>query len=412
MARTRLFVSHSTREPTLQRLGALVDALDDNGAGYDVLIDKRFIETGDQWRERIHVALAECQGAVVLFDEQAMKSPWVLKEATILSWRKDLEDDDFHFLPVRLGNVTQQQLADKDYSPLLLSEVQQAASDDVQAIVDAVRNKIPTELESPTLFDLLTDEIADQLEGLAGGRILEQVASRHFAVQQLTRGEARKKKFADLLARKLFSVGAGCLSEAVRILDDFGRSLEGDVASRILRVLDPMWVEADAASLLAKPRYRALAMCSLNQHALYDFTAESYVARGYPRSNRWELLRVDDSSDDDEVGHIQRVIRSEFREKNPSARYFEGKQLDDRIKAFNDPLFVLLPSVPDDEVLLEIETLYPNITYLMYTTERGSSRGPLKDTARYIDPELTVTSEELALAGRDNAARLIRRLSG
>lgn len=79
MARTQLFISHGSHDDqSLGRLDALTTALEN--AGYEVLVDKRFITSGDMWRERIHSALAECHAAIVPFDDEALKSNPILRQ--------------------------------------------------------------------------------------------------------------------------------------------------------------------------------------------------------------------------------------------------------------------------------------------------------------------------------------------
>ena len=134
MPKTRLFISHSSPEaPALARLTDLHAQL--SGLGYEVLLNRTFIRSGDEWRNRIHVMLAECQAAIILLDAAALASPWVLKESTILSWRKDLEGEEFYLQPVRFRGITADDLKTRQYSPLLLTELQHIVADDDAAMI-------------------------------------------------------------------------------------------------------------------------------------------------------------------------------------------------------------------------------------------------------------------------------------
>src|ERR1017187_5155766 len=120
---TKLFVSHSSHaDASRTRLRTVCQKLEN--AGFFVLVDYEEIKSGDAWRDRIHTSLAECQAALILFDEEALNSPWVLKEATILSRRRALEKDSFRLFPVRLGSVAKDDLETKQFAPLLLNEIQ------------------------------------------------------------------------------------------------------------------------------------------------------------------------------------------------------------------------------------------------------------------------------------------------
>src|SRR5688572_25095194 len=98
----RLFLSHSSpSEEARARLVAFANALKVAPGADDlqVLYDKEQIQTGDDWRKRIAFMLHSCHGGVVIVDEAALDSPWVLAEATFLSLRHEYSPT-FGFLPV------------------------------------------------------------------------------------------------------------------------------------------------------------------------------------------------------------------------------------------------------------------------------------------------------------------------
>lgn len=96
----RLFVSHSTPEAELPRLGRLVHAIEAASDGtIQVIYDKAWIEPGDEWRRRIAFMLHACHAAMVVADERALASKWVLTEAIHLSLRNQV-DPQFQFIPI------------------------------------------------------------------------------------------------------------------------------------------------------------------------------------------------------------------------------------------------------------------------------------------------------------------------
>ena len=97
----RLFVSHSTPDAERPRLTALVGAIE-AAAGelpLDIIYDKEQLAPGDDWRQRIAFMLHACHAAIVLLDENARNSDWVLTESIFLSLRNQV-DPDFQFIPV------------------------------------------------------------------------------------------------------------------------------------------------------------------------------------------------------------------------------------------------------------------------------------------------------------------------
>jgi hypothetical protein len=99
----RLFISHSSPNPeSVARLRALKDEIERitrSETPIRVLIDVDQIVASDDWQQRIAFMLHRCHGGVVLVDEAALSSDWVLAEAAFLSLRHRA-DSGFPFVPV------------------------------------------------------------------------------------------------------------------------------------------------------------------------------------------------------------------------------------------------------------------------------------------------------------------------
>lgn len=68
-----------------------------------MLVDKDGLVPGGDWNHHLNLWLAEYHVALIIFSRRAVeKSDWVAKEATILSWRADL-DDAFKLIPVTIN---------------------------------------------------------------------------------------------------------------------------------------------------------------------------------------------------------------------------------------------------------------------------------------------------------------------
>src|SRR3954447_5277223 len=125
----RVFVSHSSRSEDDRRwLTELVRGMRTGDDAVEVLYDREEIAPGQRWREVINQMLAECHAAVVLLTDAAMGSDWVLKEATIVRWRYDMEYDRgagrprFILLPVVRSGVDRAALAvNRLWAPIDLS---------------------------------------------------------------------------------------------------------------------------------------------------------------------------------------------------------------------------------------------------------------------------------------------------
>ena len=56
-----------------------------------MLVDMHTLEPGQPWPNQLHEMMGYCQAGILLLTMNSIKSPWVLKEATILMWRKAVE---------------------------------------------------------------------------------------------------------------------------------------------------------------------------------------------------------------------------------------------------------------------------------------------------------------------------------
>jgi hypothetical protein len=121
MTAFKLFISHSSKLDDLNisnhsaknsNLELLFDVIKGVEAEYDeviqILVDKDDLglPVGHDWEKRLNEWLAECHAAIILFSRPAIEnSNWVKKEASILSWRREL-DKNFRLIPVLLKGQT------------------------------------------------------------------------------------------------------------------------------------------------------------------------------------------------------------------------------------------------------------------------------------------------------------------
>jgi len=131
MTALKLFVSHSSRLDDVEHKHTREEhnwrLLDDTcqairlkyGNRVEVLVDKDGLVPGDDWNHQLNLWLAACHVAIILFSRRAIeKSDWVAKEAAILSWRAEL-DEDFTLIPVMLdGQSTPEDLAKEFFGVL------------------------------------------------------------------------------------------------------------------------------------------------------------------------------------------------------------------------------------------------------------------------------------------------------
>lgn len=120
----RIFISHGLDKKVrsdMKFLDSLQPALE--AEGHQVLLDRTQLDASDTWQDVLHEMLAECEAAVLLLSPRALTRPWVLKESTVLAYRKALVPS-FPIAPVLLGGTTAADLAEDAFSPLCLDRIQ------------------------------------------------------------------------------------------------------------------------------------------------------------------------------------------------------------------------------------------------------------------------------------------------
>ena len=93
-----------------------------NGGTFRVFLDKRELTGGKIWQDSLHDELRRCAAGVVLLTPESLESGWVLKEATILSWRV-FQREPVLLVPV-VVDVTDADLATRGFGALALNQIQ------------------------------------------------------------------------------------------------------------------------------------------------------------------------------------------------------------------------------------------------------------------------------------------------
>ena len=97
MAALRIFLSHVNNDPfgdaLLESLVTLLEGRQD----CSTFVDHRNVEAGDYWQQRIYVALARCDAAILLISPRALAKGkfWVAREIQFLLWRKMLAPESY-----------------------------------------------------------------------------------------------------------------------------------------------------------------------------------------------------------------------------------------------------------------------------------------------------------------------------
>lgn len=407
----RIFISHSSQDKAITE--ALCDKLraagNDGEAGYDVLVDYTALEKGTDWPKQLHEWMARCHAAVILLTEDAVKSPWVLKEASILSWRKAI-DGKFRLFLVKFPNVTPKLFKEHKFDPLMLDRLQRINSIDPDGIARTVRETIDQPTPGETPFDTLVGRLSDLFERV-GKNTLKGVAERICVDPPQWRPDRdARQQYIEMIACRFIRENLGGYRGVDQLVDDLSATTSPMIVKQILKILSPWWVESEAAGRLASlaelEERRAAAM---NGAKVPQFTAKMYVRRAHPLSSRYRVISTAGGNSGDVVAHVTSEICENIR------RYDNVDDSDEEIIAElgerSPELYVVLPPPPPPDVPMKtLLQRFPKLTFILWTGETlESETNP--DDVDCLMPELDLSLEERQEKHFRAAERIIRNMT-
>lgn len=419
-----IFVSHSSKDNELTR--QFCQALRAGGAGetgydpvvdyeklqdYDVLVDVDELQAGKPWPKQLHEWMARCHAAVLLLTPNAVKSPWVLKEATILAWRLSL-DKNFRFFTVRFDDVSDSDLTAGGFDPLMLDEIQKLLVGDAADIAAQVRKAIPS--TDPTPFDSLCGALEDLAQDVKPNTLKKMAEKMRVGARQWRPDVDEKQQYVQAIAVELLSEDLGGYEGVDDLVDDLIATTSTEIVEKILYIVAPHWVDAEAAGRLpsvatCQPR-RAIAM---NGAGVSDFTAEMYVRRAHPLSRLQRVLPIPGGNSGDIVDHVTRELYwHAHRDERSlgSSGALSAEQKADVIKHFDKGkprYFVVLSSPhPSGADLKELMTRFPKLTFILWTGEELLDPEP--EAVVCLKPAVILDEEEKQREAYEVAMDIIR----
>lgn len=395
----KLFISHSSKTEKARQLRDTIAQHLDNQARIDVLLDQD-LRPGERWRAKLDKWLAECDGGVILFSQDAVESAWVLKEAQILTWRKAV-NERLILIPVLLEPVQTKVTKMDDWAPVKIDEIQ------------FVRGGNPEELseeDQRTLATQIGDEILRQQARLPGGPIGDLLGKWiEFLSRDLSRAGANTLKtaardlgipdakdfvqddpdqWARALAYRLLHFGAEpTISDVAQ--ESFEHALDtvrstvyafgAERRERVARQFFPMWVNPDAARdvlPISTGRHGPRLICV---NGILPETGQHYADRATcGEASRRNLVHwADDTHDGDPMA----IVRN-YDEKLQYTYALEGipmDEWDDQVEAVLDDypwVFVVLYGEGcKPEVVEALSKRYRCFTFILMVGKTSRSLG-------------------------------------
>jgi hypothetical protein len=404
----RVFISHSSHgDAAKDRLAKLVAALEEGAGKVEVSYDSEQIEDGSRWRDVIDAMLVDCDAAVVLVSSDALKSAWVLKEATLLRARYEAEYNKlakrpgFPLLPVLFDGITTDQLKDHVlWHPLELEAIQFIVGGTPDAIAKRIKCRLDELGESlRTPLERLAADVAAQLSQPSRALRLEDAVTG-LGIPVPPYVTARAERLAYAIARWAIARRPPALEDIAVALGQLGGTFPAEDARLIFETVRPLWVEVDAASWLLRASWRqpdvrdvALA-CTKPCETVPDYTARAVMPRRPP-----QFVPLNNVTGGRQVEDIQEELHSELRSRFNSLRNLEAEELD-AFLANKARHFCIGLTLPDDDVVAELQTTYPAPTFIFYV---DSADRPLPAGVALVEPPLDPELERRVLDDRQVA---------
>ncbi|MEG7525313.1 MAG: toll/interleukin-1 receptor domain-containing protein [Chromatiales bacterium] len=442
MSRLKLFISHSSRldgveqdkldeDHNWQLLKATCKALKDAyGNSIDILVDQdeKGLYPGCDWESHLNEWLAECHAAIILFSKRAAEtSQWVKKEATILTWRREIESN-FTLIPVMLKGQIKQADLEQDIWEILHVEKNQYIQDAESAddIVDGVKLALgapgAVKADFPqTPFERVESLVTKLLkEGTDKQNLTDVWESLEECEIKPEWNPDETDRFSNALARYMLRDSQTCLQNFWHIINKLKPNPDQARAKELLKAIRALWVDTKAAGLIPISR-RQQGMIAINGNLLLEvskelntnhYTLDRYLERAWPETDGIRTIPVTST----DVDEIQKEIRKEFGMQNTPIPPVIVDQL---INDYSDPLFVYLHcsiesgGIPDPRVLnkfSKLRDIYKKLVFIFGTGEKLPEEKNTKILT--IAPPLDLTLEATQFFYETQAKKLLNKKYG
>ena len=365
-------------------------------AGPKLLLDISGLEPNRLWRRDLHEWLARCDSGLVLLTQSVLDRPdWVLKEAIILGFRKDLEAHDFGLFWALGPGVTRQQFLDKGFALAQFGEVQlmktPARIDDVDALVNELRQRLPPQ-RCRTPHDELVEALSELLQAARSPEITCPKIAQHLGLEVPPHwGPDRIAQLADGVAAAIFRGRDGGLG-IDRLMGELRLWTKED-KRRLAELLAPHWVDPGPAAMLRSmapasptatpPKAAAVAIRGAQ---VPQFTAQMYLLRAYGQQEFLRTGAVDGDSPD-----MFSTIRGDICDFVRQRGLLEGRLKDDTIvktlRTWADPIYVPLYTLPEEATLKRLRAEFPRVVFIVSEALPGSDQVVDLDPPPPVDVE-------------------------
>lgn len=381
--------------------------------GLKVFLDVRGgLNAGDVWRNGLHTALRTCSAGVVLLTPESLESGWVLKEATILSWRVFV-GEPVMLVPIVLG-VTPEDLEQRGFGALNLDAIQWLAvkSTDAAEIkrvtkqaAEIIAAKIPKPLSQARPLqapEAWIQEFAVCL-GKAIGTTTPDLNNQYLVgmCRELGIAPADADRFdgdplINLASQALFADE----DQIVRFLRHAGAPPEPQRAE-LQQAVAALWVDPTPASRLLTEKANVIVI-----DAAETASAREYVARAFCNKVPWDRViqpsDVTGGSDAEVVDEIRKSLEEVLPIDDAAA-------LESDIRKNGRAYVIVGPGSSRPSVLDAVTTAWPPLTFIAAAGPKPQEKlGNWWSKGLRLYPLLQPSREQAAFRFRNRLAKFVK----
>ncbi len=362
------------------------------GQGLAVSISGEDLRTGEGWRQELYRRLATCDGALVVLYGSEEVSPYLLRELTILNWRRSLEPEFKLVIVASSDSLSQPSLA-----PLGLAELQTVEIEDlgmleqpeVRARIVGGFGRLQAASRDVRALHRVAAESAGLLEAVPAEVVERTRTLQDFDVAAIDLNDAgggSRFSLASHLVREIPNYGLEVLLRPVNSLVPY---LDPGSTRRLIDVLAPLWVPPQAAAQIRAASQRPPGERGFTLVCEYNETVEMYLRRAFLGER--PLVLVPDLGPDEWAQDIQRKLRRLLEETLAGGGPISFPPLLKRLRARTRrvPVYVII-----EEDLggtsQAVSRIYPDLTVVVRTPPDG----PRVEQFEVIEPQLSPEEEE------------------
>jgi hypothetical protein len=408
----RVFISYSHQDSRSAEIrDALAEALLAEPKRFGLLADVFTLEPGDAWRSRINLWVGGCDAAVVLLSREALKSPYVVYENSVLAYRSALDPASLLILPVLLDDVDVKALKEGFLYPSQLEEKQAISGDlTTEEIVSKVMDRLSRaqRCNAPTPIEKRALRLADLFKGVDDAVLLE--AGREIDLD--LEPWSLHSDLALRLALQLLSVGMQAALPALLIVRQHLPMAER--AQRMELMIDLVassWVDPRSVARLAErvkapPPTRAVGI-----NGRRTWTAKMYTLSASRDSRiEWHLASCDGVFGEDAVETLKEKLRRALMAELKSR---SADDLREDLAALEEPpqqpvLVAFHHAGITRTVLTELRNEFPTVTFVVLTGEIAEGVALDDATLELLIPRLYAGDEDACFNQYDRFERKVR----